>query len=339
VRAVEIRDAFGLDHLAMVERPEPVAGPGEVLLAMRAAALNYRDLLMVRGLYNRRQPLPLIPCSDGVGEVLATGHGVTRAAVGDRVCVTFAQRWIAGRPTKDRIRSTLGGPLDGTLAERMVLSEDGVVAVPDHLSDEEAATLPCAALTAWNALVTEGHLAPGETVLIQGTGGVSLFALQLAVLAGARAIVTSSSDEKLERARALGAEAGVNYRETPEWGARVKELTGGVGVDHVLEVGGAETLKQSLLAVRLGGTVSLIGNLTGTTAEVALTTIFMQRVRLQGILVGDRESFEAMNRALAAARLRPIVDRTFPLEEAQAAFEYLAEGKAFGKVAIAIAAV
>jgi len=337
MRAVEVRDAFGLEHLASVERPEPAPGPGEVLLAMRAASLNYRDLLMVRGLYNRRQPLPLIPCSDGVGEVIATGEGVTRVRVGDRVCPIFAQRWIAGRPTRDLLRSTLGGPLDGTLAERMVVSAEGVVRAPEHLADEEAATLPCAALTAWNALVTEGHLAPGETVLLQGTGGVSLFALQLARLAGARAIITSSSNEKLERARELGAEAGINYRETPEWGAKAKELTGGVGVDHVLEVGGAETLKQSLQAVRLGGTVSLIGNLSGTTAEVALTSIFMQRIRVQGILIGDRESFEAMNRAIAAARLRPVVDRTFPLEEARAAFDHMAAGRAFGKIAVAIA--
>ncbi len=338
MRAVEIRGAFGLDHLDLVDRPEPAGpGPGQVLLALRAAALNYRDLLMVRGLYDRRQPLPLVPCSDGVGEVIAIGEGVTRVAVGDRVCPLFAQRWIAGRPTRERVRSTLGGPLDGTLAERMVLSEEGVVRVPEHLTDAEAAALPCAALTAWNALVTEGRLAAGETVLLQGTGGVSLFALQLARLAGARAIVTSSSDEKLERARALGAEAGINYRQTPEWGARAKELTGGVGVDHVVEVGGAATLAQSLRAVRMGGTVSLIGNLSGADAQVALTAIFMQRVRLQGILVGDRESFEAMNRALAAARLRPIVDRTFALAEARAAFDHLAAGQAFGKVAVAIA--
>jgi NADPH:quinone reductase-like Zn-dependent oxidoreductase len=337
VRAVELRDAFGLDHLALVERPDPVPGPGEVLLAMRAAALNYRDLLMVQGLYNRRQPLPLIPCSDGVGEVIARGEGVTRVEVGDRVCGIFAQRWIAGRPTRERLRSTLGGPLDGTLAERMVLSAEGVVKVPEHLSDEEAATLPCAAVTAWNALVTEGRLAAGETVLLQGTGGVSLFALQLARLAGARAIVTSSSDEKLARARELGAEAGINYRDTPEWGARAKELTGGVGVDHVIEVGGATTLKQSLQAVRLGGTVSLIGNLTGTSSEIALTAIFMQRIRVQGILVGDRESFEAMNRAIAAARLHPILDRTFDLPEARAAFEHMAAGQAFGKIVVSIA--
>lgn len=337
MRAVEVRGAFGLENLALVDRPEPVPGGGEVLLAMRAASLNYRDLLMVRGLYNRRQPLPLIPCSDGVGEVVATGEGVTRVEVGDRVCGIFAQRWIAGRPTKERVRSTLGGPLDGTLAERMVLSAEGVVKVPDHLSDGEAAALPCAAVTAWNALVTEGRLAAGETVLIQGTGGVSLFALQFARLLGARPIVLSSSDDKLERVRALGAEAGINYKETPEWGARVKELTGGIGVDHVLEVGGAATLPQSLQAVRLGGTVSLIGNLSGTNSEIALTSIFMQRVRVQGILVGDRESFEAMNQAIAAARLRPIVDRTFALDDARGAFDYLAASKAFGKIAVAIA--
>ncbi len=337
MRAVEIRGAFGLDHLDLVERPEPAPGAGELLLALRAAALNYRDLLMVRGLYDRRQPLPLIPCSDGVGEVIAVGEGVARVAVGDRVACIFAQRWIAGWPSRERLRSTLGGPHDGTLAERMVLSAEGVVRVPEHLTDEEAASLPCAAVTAWNALMTEGRLAAGETVLVQGTGGVSLFALQLARLAGARVIVTSSSDAKLERARALGAEAGINYRETADWGARARKLAGGEGVDHVLEVGGAETLRQSLQAVRPGGTISLIGNLSGGQAEVALTSVFMQRIRLQGILVGDRESFEAMNRAIAAARLRPVIDRTFDLADARAAFEHLAAGSVFGKIAISIA--
>ncbi len=337
VRAVEIRGGFGLDHLALVERPDSSPGPGEVAVALRAASLNYRDLLMVQGLYNRRQPLPLIPCSDGAGEVVAVGDGVTRVQVGDRVSGIFAQRWIAGRPSRELLRSTLGGPLDGTLAERIVLSAEGVVKVPAHLTDEEAAALPCAAVTAWNALVTEGRLAPGETVLVQGTGGVSLFALQFARLAGARVIVTSSSGEKLERARELGAEAGINYRETPEWGAKVKELTGGIGVDHVIEVGGAATFPQSLQAVRMGGTVSLIGNLSGTGSEIALTSIFMQRVRVQGILVGDRASFEAMNRAIEAARLRPVLDRTFALADALAAFDHMAAGRAFGKIAVAIA--
>jgi NADPH:quinone reductase-like Zn-dependent oxidoreductase len=335
MRAVEIRDAFGLEHLALTERTDPIPGPAEVLLAMRAASLNYRDLLMVLGRYNPRQRLPLIPCSDGVGVVEQVGDGVTRVRPGERVCPIFAQRWIAGEPTREKVRSTLGGPLDGTLAERMVVPEQAVVAAPGHLADEEAATLPCAAVTAWNALVTEGGVKAGDTVLVLGTGGVAVFALQFAKLLGARVIVTSSRDDKLERARTLGADEGINYREVPEWAPRVKELTGGVGADHVVEVGGAGTFSQSLQAVRIGGRVSLIGVLAGTSGEVNLNRILMQHVRVQGVLVGHRESFEAMNRAIAQHELRPVVDRTFALEETRAAFDHLAAGRHFGKVCIA----
>jgi NADPH:quinone reductase-like Zn-dependent oxidoreductase len=336
VRAVEIRGAFGLESLALVERPDPRPGPGQALVRLRAAALNFRDLLTVEGKYNPKQKLPLIPCSDGAGEVVATGDGVTRVQPGDRVCTVFAQKWLAGRPTRERLRSTLGGPLDGTLAELAVFDQEGLVRTPDHLSDEEAATLPCAAVTAWSALVTEGGLTAGDSVLVQGTGGVSLFALQLAKLLGARVLATSSRDEKLARVRELGADETINYAEVPAWGARAKELTGGVGVDHVVEVGGAGTLPQSLQAVRFGGTVSLIGNLAGTRTELLLTHVFMQKIRLQGILVGDRESFEAMNRAIALHRLRPVIDRVFPLEEAPAAFRHMAVGGHFGKIVIRI---
>lgn len=336
MRAAEIRGGWGLDNLVLAERPDPVAGPGQVLVRVGAVSLNYRDLLTVQGVYNPKQPLPLVPCSDGAGVVEAVGPGVRRVKPGDRVCSVFAQRWLAGAPTRDKIRSTLGGPLDGMLAERVVLSEEGVVRTPEHLSDEEAATLPCAAVTAWNALVTEGRVAAGETVLVQGTGGVSLFALQLAKLLGARVIATSSSDDKLARARELGADEGINYKDVPDWGARAKELTGGEGVDLVVEVGGAGTLQQSLRAVRIGGRVALIGNLAGTSAEVPLTLIFMQRVNVYGILVGDRESFEAMNRAIAAHRLRPVVDRVFPLDDTRAAFEHMAAGRHFGKIVIGL---
>ncbi|HVT18374.1 MAG TPA: NAD(P)-dependent alcohol dehydrogenase [Thermoanaerobaculia bacterium] len=334
MRVVEIRGAFGLDHLVEAERPEPRPGFGQVVVRVRAASLNYRDLLTIEGRYNPKQPLPLIPCSDGAGEVVATGEGVSRVRVGDRVCGAFAQRWIAGEPTRERLRSTLGGPLDGMLAELVALDQEGVVRVSGHLTDEEAATLPCAAVTAWSALVTEGGLAAGETVLVQGTGGVSLFALQLARLAGARVIATSSSDEKLGRARELGAAEGINYRAEPQWGKRVRELTGGAGADHVIEVGGAGTFQQSLQAVRFGGRISLIGNLAGSSAEVMLTSILMQRIRVQGILVGHRESFEAMNRAIELHRLRPVIDRVFPLAEARQAFEHMAAGGHFGKICI-----
>jgi len=332
MRAVEIR-GWGLDNLIVSERPDPKPGFGQVLLRMRAASLNFRDLLMVQGKYNPKQKLPLIPCSDGVGEVVEIGEGVTRVRVGDRVCPIFAQQWLAGEPTRDKARSTLGGPLDGTLAELMAVDQEGLVKVPDHLTDEEAASLPCAAVTAWNALMAAGVKA-GDTVLVQGTGGVSLFALQFAKALGARVIATSSSDQKLARVREMGAAEGINYRETPEWGTRAKELTGGVGVDLVVEVGGAGTLDQSLRAVRFGGAISLIGNLAGIDAQVRLTLIFMQHVRMLGIFVGHRESFEAMNRAISVHGLRPVVDRVFQLEESRAAFELMGAGGHFGKICV-----
>ncbi len=336
MRAVEIRGAFGLDRLRVGERPDPKPGPGEVVVRLRAASLNYRDLLMVRGHYNPRQPLPLIPGSDGAGEVQAIGSGVTRVAVGDRVCPIFAQRWLGGEPDPRRLRSTLGGPLNGTFAEQIVVSEEGLVAIPSYLSDLEAACLPCAAVTAYNALVTEGGLTAGQTVLLQGTGGVSMFALQLAQALGARAIVTSSQDTKLEHASQLGAWAVLNYDQEPQWGQRVKKLTGGRGVDLVVEVGGGGTLAQSLAAVRVGGRIAMIGVLSGATSELALTSVLMRRVRLQGIMVGSRDSFEALNRLLEVHQIRPVIDRTYPLDEARAALEWMASGSHFGKIGLTI---
>lgn len=333
----EIQGSFGLDRLRLAERPDPAPGPGELLLAVRAVALNHRDLTTVEGTYNPRQRLPLVPCSDAAAEVVAAGAGVTRFAAGDRVCPLFSQRWLCGEPERERLRSTLGGPLDGTLAERMAVPAESAVAVPEHLSDEEAATLPCAALTAWSAVVTHGRTKPGDVVLVLGTGGVAVFALQLARLAGARVIVTSSSDDKLARARELGAWATINYRAEPEWGRRVKELTGDRGADLVVEVGGAETLSRSLHAVRMGGTIAMIGALSGGAAPLSVIPILMRQVRVQGVLVGDREGFEAMNRALAAHRLRPVVDRVFPFGEAPAAFRHLASGGHFGKVVVRVA--
>jgi NADPH:quinone reductase-like Zn-dependent oxidoreductase len=335
MRAWEI-GRFGLANLALVERPDPQPGPGQVVVRMRAMSLNYRDLMTVEGTYNPRQKLPLIPGSDGAGEIVAVGPGVRRVRVGDRVCSVLAQHWVAGEPTRERVRSSLGGPFDGVLAELALLSEDGVVPAPGHLSDEEAATLPCAALTAWNALVTEGRVTAGDTVLVQGTGGVALFALQIARLIGARVIVTSSSDDKLARALALGAAEGINYRTVADWGARAKELTGGRGVDHVVEVGGAGTLQQSLRALRFGGRISLIGVLAGGTAEIPLALIFMQKASVQGIIVGDRDSFEAMNRAFELHQLHPVIDSTFPFEQVPAALEHMAAGRHFGKICIRV---
>ncbi len=334
MQTLEIQGAFGLENLRVVDRPEPVPGPGQVLLALRAASLNYRDLMMVEGRYNPRQALPLVPGSDGVGEVLAVGPGVERVKVGDRVSPIFASRWTAGDPTPAKMKHSLGGPADGTFTERMVAEAEGLVHVPAHLSDQEAATLPCAGLTAWSAIVTQGQVAPGDTVLVQGTGGVSIFAMQFAKLAGARVIVTSSSDEKLARARALGADETINYRSNPEWGKLALELTNGRGVDHVVEVGGAGTLEQSVKAVRFAGTISIIGVLAGAAAPFNVVPVLMRNLRLQGVVVGSREGFEAMNRALAAARLVPVVDRVFPFAEARAAFELMAAGGHFGKICL-----
>ncbi len=335
MKVFEIRDAFGMENLVAGERPRPRPGHGQVLVEMKAAALNFRDILTVRGHYNPKQPLPLVPCSDGAGVVAEVGEGVSRVREGDRVATLFAQKWWGGRPEPDKLRSTLGGPYDGTLSEYMVLDENGVVPVPEHLSDAEAATLPCAALTAWSALVTEGDVGAGDTVLVLGTGGVSIFALQFARLLGGRAIVTSSRDEKLAKVRELGSWAEINYVDEPDWGKRARQLTAGAGVDHVVEVGGAGTLEQSLKAIRPGGQISLIGVLSGTATKLNLIPILMANVRVQGILVGSREGFEAMNRAIAQHELKPVVDKVFPFSETPEAFEYMAAGRHFGKVCIA----
>ena len=334
MKAMQIQEAFGLENLLLVERSRPEPGEGEVLVRMQAASLNYRDLLMVQGAYNPRQPLPLIPCSDGVGEVVAVGDGVDSVEVGDRVITLFCQGWLAGDPPLDGLRHTLGGPLDGTLAEYMVLPESGVIEAPEHLSDVEAATLTCAGLSAWSAVSTLGGTREGDTVLVLGTGGVAIFALQFAQLLGARAIVTSSSDAKLERARDLGAAETINYKDTPDWGKAVKGLTDGQGVDLVVEVGGAETLPESIKALRPGGQISLMGNLTGGVAKLNLIPVFMRGLRIQGILVGHREGFAAMCRAVAEHQMRPVVDRVFPWTDARLALEHLATNRHFGKISL-----
>ncbi len=333
MKVFEIRDKFGLDSLKLAERPQPKPGPNEVLLKIRAVSLNYRDLLVTKGLYNPKMPLPRVPVSDGVGEIVETGPGVTQVKVGERVAALFMQKWPSGPLTDAASRSALGGNIDGLLAEYAVLHEDGVLPVPGHLTAEEAATLPCAALTAWNALFDSSRIKPGDSVLVQGSGGVSIFALQFARLAGARVIATSSHDAKLDRARALGVSDGINYKTTPDWGDVVRKLTDGIGVDHVVEVGGAGTLPQSLRAVRTGGTISLIGVLSGA-GQVNPMPILMKGVRVQGIFVGSRVMFEEMNRAIALHKLRPVVDRVFPFEEAVEALRYMESGAHFGKIVI-----
>lgn len=334
MKAFEIQNKFGLDSLTLTERPDQKPSYGQVLLKLRSLSLNYRDLMVVKGLYNPKLPLPLIPFSDGVGEVVAVGEGVTRVNIGDRVAGIFFQKWLAGELTAEKAESALGGAIEGMLAEYVVLHEDGVVRVPEHLTDEEAASLPCAAVTAWNALFTSGGLKAGDIVLIQGTGGVSIFALQFALLAGARVIATSSSDEKLERVLQLGASDGINYKQTPDWSKKVRELTAGDGVDYVVEVGGAGTLTESLRAVRYGGQISLIGVLTGGSAEINTASILMKNVKVQGIYVGSREMFEAMNSAIALHKLHPVCDRVFPFHEAPEALKYMETGSHFGKICI-----
>jgi len=336
MKAYEIRGGFGLDKLVVCERLDPEPGPFQVRIRVKATSLNYRDLMMVRGQYNPRQKLPLVPNSDGAGVVDAVGPGVTRVKPGDRVMGLFSQNWLAGGLTRGTQAQTLGGPLDGALADTMIVHEDGAVPTPAYLSDEEASTLPCAAVTAWSALVTQGALQAGDTVLLQGTGGVSIFALQIARMMGARVLITSSKDDKLARAKALGAHEGINYVSTKDWDKAARALTGGVGVDHVVEVGGAGTLARSLRAVRTGGTVSVIGVLDGVANSVNVLPILMNNLRVQGTFVGHRQSFEALTRAFTQHDIHPVVDRVFPFAEAVAAFEHLQSGAHFGKVVIRV---
>ena len=326
--------SFGLEHLTLAERPEPAPGPGQVLVRVRAVSLNYRDLLVAKGQYNPRMPLPRVPCSDAAGEVVTVGDGVTAVKPGDRVCSTFCQQWLDGDLTDATARSALGGDLDGVLTEQVVLAADGVVPVPAHLSFEEAATLTCAAVTAWNALTTDFDAA-GKTVLLQGTGGVSVFALQFAKALGAKVLVTSGHDDKLARALALGADAGVNYRATADWDKWAKQQTGGAGVDLVVEVGGAGTLERSVRATRYGGRTALIGVLAGG-AEFNPLTLMMRGITLRGIYVGSRAMFLAMNRLIEAKRIVPVVDRVFGFDEAPAAFRHLEAAGHFGKVVIRV---
>ncbi|HUX44936.1 MAG TPA: NAD(P)-dependent alcohol dehydrogenase [Terracidiphilus sp.] len=324
--------SFGIDSLELVERATPRPGPGEVLVKVRAVSFNYRDLLMVKGHYNPKLHLPRIPCSDGAGEVAEVGADVTAFKPGDRVAGIFMQNWLDGPPTPAKVKGALGGDIDGMLAEYVVLHEAGLVAVPEHLSFAEAATLPCAAVTAWNALKA-GNVQPGSTVLVQGTGGVSIFALQFARLRGARVLGTSSSGQKLERAFELGLHAGTNYRERPDWASWVLEQTGGEGVDLVVEVGGEGTLPQSLRAVRMGGVIAQIGVLASASDHVPVPLILHKQARIQGIYVGSRQDFVEMNRAVALSGLRPVVE-SHGWEQAREVLKAMEAGSHFGKLAV-----
>ena len=327
--------SFGIDSLEFTERPDPEPGPGQVVVRVHAISFNYRDLLMVKGIYNPKLRLPRIPCSDGAGEVVALGPGVSIWRGGDRVTGIFMQNWLDGPPAPQKVKGALGGDIDGMLAEYVVLNENGLVPIPDHMSYQEAATLPCAAVTAWNAL-SAGDLKPGGTVLIQGTGGVSIFALQFARLRGAKVLGISGSHEKLHRAYELGLDAGLNYNDVPEWDRWAIEQTG-EGVDLIVEVGGVGTLPRSLRALRMGGTIAQVGVLTGAVSgePLPMAAILHKQARMRGIYVGSRQDFIEMNKALSLTQLRP-VGEDFPWTQARQVLARLEEASHFGKLVMTI---
>ncbi len=333
-------NAFGLDNVSLEPVTLPALGPTDVHVRLHAAALNYRDLMVVLGQYNPRMQLPRILGSDAAGEVIAVGPAVTRFQPGDHVCSLFFQDWLDGEIQPLTGKSALGGTIDGVFATERILPETGLIHAPAHLSFEEAATLPCAALTAWNALVEQGRLRAGQSVLVQGTGGVSLFALQIAKMHGATAILTSSSDEKLDRGRRLGATHIINYKSTPDWDKPAKDLTHNNGVDHVVEVGGQGTIVKSLNAVRPSGHVHVIGVLSGTGPDagpgIDVRSVLTKSVHINGIYVGSRAMFERMNAAISATKLKPVIDRIFPFTEARAAIEHMQRGSHFGKIVLSL---
>lgn len=324
---------FGIDNLKLVEREAPPLGPTDVLVGIRAASLNYRDLMVVKGDYNPKMELPRVPCSDGAGVVLAVGDEVGAFTEGDRVCGSFFQKFITGRIDAEGAASALGGAIDGMLAKQVVLDTEGLVHMPEHLSFEEGATLPCAAVTAWNALHCSETLEEGGSVYLQGTGGVSIFALQLAKALGATIYCSSSSDEKLKRCLEMGATDGVNYKQREDWDAWVKEKTDNLGVDLVVEVGGTGTLERSMKAVRLGGHIALIGVLTGK-GTINPMPLIMKAITLRGIYVGHRNSFTELNRFLSRYEIHPVIDQTFAFADAPDAFRYMESGQHFGKIVI-----
>ncbi|MGD0419733.1 MAG: NAD(P)-dependent alcohol dehydrogenase [Xanthobacteraceae bacterium] len=338
MRAYQLpKGGAGIDALAVVDRPVPKPQYRQVLVKVAACSLNYRDLGITRGTYRMPVRENVVPLSDGAGEVVEVGPGVTRVKTGDKVAGCFFQRWVGGEPSPTLQASALGGALDGMLAEFAVLEEDGVVKIPAHLSLEEGATLPCAGVTAWDAIMNHAKLIAGQSVLLLGTGGVSIFGLQLAHAMGMIAIVTSSSDAKLARAKALGAACGINYKTTPDWDKAAVEFTGGRGVDHVLEVGGGATLTRSFGAIRHGGKISIIGSVSGGATELNPGLIFSKRANVQGISVGSMQMFEAMNAAIAANKIKPTIDRVFGFDEVKAAFNHMAAGAHFGKIVVRVA--
>lgn len=337
MRAYRIKPGSNIEGLEVFEAPAPHLTAHDVRVRIRAVSLNYRDLMVARGAYPAANTGAVIPCSDGAGEVVATGAGVTRFKLGDKVAGAFFPNWIDGELTPEKGTASLGGNLDGMLSEEVVLPEQALVKIPAHLDFIEAATLPCAAVTSWNVLFAAGSLRPGTAVLLLGTGGVSIMALQLAKAAGLRTIITSSSDEKLARARALGANETINYRTHPEWQDEVLRLTGGQGADLVVEVGGEQTAARSVAAVRWGGAIAIVGGVSGFGNALAPSSLIFGAKRALGIFVGSRAMFEDLNRFIELTGIRPAVDRVFPFGQAREAYAYLAAGQHFGKVAIHIA--
>jgi NADPH:quinone reductase-like Zn-dependent oxidoreductase len=338
MRAYQLpKSGAGIEALGRIERPDPgKPSHRQVLVKVRACSLNFRDLGIARGSYRMPVRENVVPLSDGAGEVVALGPGVRDIKAGDRVAGNFFQRWTGGEPASDVHSSALGGAIDGMLADYALLEEDGVVKIPAHLSFEEGATLPCAAVTVWHAMIEHAGLKSGDIVLLQGTGGVSIFGLQFARAMGIGAIITSSSDEKLARAKAFGAAFGINYKTTPDWDKAAVQFTGGRGVDHVVEVGGQATLTRSFGAIRVGGKVTMIGGLSGGASELNPGLIFARRANVQGISVGSTQMFAAMNRAIEANAIKPVIDKVFDFADAQAAYRHLASGAHFGKVVIAV---
>ena len=327
--------AFGRENLSLNEVPQPTPGPGEVLVRISSVSLNYRDKLLYDGLYNPHLDFPITQVADAVGEIVALGPNTTRFKVGDRVVTNYCTRWIDGPPTVKESLYSLGNVIPGALAEYLVLTEQALVLSPSYLTNDEAAALPCAALTAWSALVEKGNLTAGQTVLIQGTGGVSLFGLQIAAALGATVIVTSSSDEKLARAKALGAKHTINYTRTPDWEKEVLALTNDQGVDHILEVVGGPNLARSIKAIKPQGQITLIGIIEGFDATIPLFTVMQKHAVIRGIIVGPRRALEDMLRKFDEVKLHPVIDTVYSFADARKAFDHLERG-AFGKIVIRV---
>lgn len=336
MQAYQITGTSGLDSLKIVETEPPAAAAGQVVVQIRSVSLNYRDYMNILGIRGVTGPIPRVPCSDGAGEIISVGSGVTTWQPGDRIVIPFMPSWLDGLFSQKHSATALGGAVDGVLRQQVAVSADCLVRLPEAMNFPQAATLPCAAVTAWDALIVRGQLQPGSTVLIQGSGGVSIFALQIAKHHGARVLAITSSDEKAARLRQLGADATFNYKQNPNWATWALEQTSGIGVDHVVEIGGPETLNRSIQTTRFGGHIALIGVLTGTAGEIQTVQILRKGIRLDGIYVGSRTMLAEVVAFFSSSTHRPIIDSTFPFSQAAAAVSHLESGRHFGKIVITL---